>query len=86
MSDFLERLQSMSLAKRRSIVVSVSTLVTLFIFGVWLLTFTREKSPVVAQEFKGRIIVEDQSASPFRSMGRALRDLFDGTTQEYERP
>lgn len=81
----LEHLRSMSLAKRRTIAVGASALFTVFIFGVWLIAFTREKPAPLSQKIESGVIVEDQTASPFRSFGHAVRSLFDGSTQEYER-
>ncbi len=83
MFNFIERLQQASLAKRRSIVIGVSTAVTLVVFGFWLITFTRATTPVVADS--GRKIESSQGASPFTALKKAIGSIFDGSTSMYER-
>lgn len=71
------------MAKRTSIAFSVSTLVTLVIFGVWMMTFTRTDTSKVAtsQTLESR----DQSASPLQAVEHAVGSIFDGTKSVYER-
>lgn len=82
MFSFIEKLQQASLVKRKSVVFFVSTTLTFVIFGFWFVTFTRTNTSAVA-EVAG--LSKDQSASPFDAISHAVKSLFDGSFQEYER-
>ncbi|TSC61056.1 MAG: hypothetical protein Greene041614_1208 [Parcubacteria group bacterium Greene0416_14] len=85
MFNFIEKLQQASLAKRKSIVLLTSTVLTLAIFGFWLMTFTRTNTSVVVKNTESINLREEQSASPFDAIIHAMKSIFDGSFQTYER-
>ncbi len=82
MFSFIERLQQASLIKRKSVAFSVSTLLTLIVFGFWLLTFTRTQTSVIATNVAPQGL--EQNASPLEAIRHAAKSIFGGTSSTYE--
>ena len=83
MLQTIEKLQNASLAKRKSVAFSVSMVLTLIVFGFWLLAFVHTNTGVVATTHV--IELKEQSASPFGAIRHTIGSMFGGSTSVYER-